>query len=36
MQIHSFAIFVVLIVLFVLAVGYVMSWLERPDDEADT
>jgi len=35
MQILSFFIFVVLAVIFVLAVGYGLSVLEGADDEAD-
>ena len=35
MQILSFFIFVVLAVIFVLAVGYGLSVLEGRDDEAD-
>jgi hypothetical protein len=36
LQILWFFVFVVLAVLFLLAVGYGLSWLEKRDDEADT
>jgi hypothetical protein len=35
MQILSFVIFVVLVVFFILVVGYGLSLLERRHDEAD-
>jgi hypothetical protein len=35
MQILSFLVFVVMVVFFLLAVGYGLSFLEGRDDEAD-